>query len=120
MSKYEDKKMTNQASKICLLLCVILFMPGCDQQKDTASLSPSEDLVYSHEWFENNYVNKNNVNEYEEVDPIAWAKTSALDQVNWTEEAIDYAGKENWENSSREEKEEIISFLKSSWNSDFN
>jgi hypothetical protein len=45
MSKYEDKKMTNQASKICLLLCVILFMPGCDQQKDTASLSPSEDLV---------------------------------------------------------------------------
>ncbi|MDG0969593.1 MAG: hypothetical protein P8O06_07135 [Porticoccaceae bacterium] len=37
--------MTNQASKICLLLWVILFTSGCDKKNDTASVSLSENLV---------------------------------------------------------------------------
>jgi len=59
----------------------------------------------------------NNISENdEEVDPIAWAKTSGLNGVDWEAEGLEYAG-DDWYGLSAEEKEEIISDLKRNWHS---
>ena len=93
-----------------------------DGKKDIGVYRYGEDLVYSYDWFRKNIVgDKTMIDEemdYEE-DPISSAKNTASSEIDWEEEAMDYAG-EDWFGLSQREKDEIISDIKRDWNRSHN